>query len=110
MSQLVLLAIIPSEWQSVSATHSNKEKQRDPNALFIIPDPAYAEGKKQTSSTATFNQTAPHWRPFLALKGTSALELFAECVLMRDTSLSNQVNHITSAPDFKKSMAQNNPD
>lgn len=62
------------------------------------------EKSKQTSSTATFNQTQPDWRPFLTSKGTSAVQLVAEFVWMRDTFPSNEVNHITSAPKPKQGL------
>lgn len=95
------MAVIPSEWQSVSDTHSDKGNNVT-QMLYSSSPTRLTRKAKQTSSTATFNQMQPPDRSFLTLKGTSTVELFAEFVLMRDTFLSNRVNHITSASDFKK--------
>ncbi len=102
-SSIILVAVIPSEWQSVSDTQSDKESNVT-QMLYSSSPTRLTQKAKQTSPTATFNQSQPRWRPFLTLKGTSAVELFAEFVLMRDTFPSNEVNHITSASDLQKTL------
>lgn len=47
-------------------------KQRDPNALFIIPRPPYVAGKNKQGRPPRSIRRGPHWRRLLALKGTSA--------------------------------------
>lgn len=57
-SRLVMVAVIPSERQSVSNTHADKES--NVTQMLYSSSPTWlTEKSKQTSSTATFNQTQP---------------------------------------------------
>lgn len=97
MFQLVPVAVIPSEWHSVSDTYSNNESNVT-QMLYSSSPTRLTRKPKQTSSTATFNQMQPSWQPFFAHSRAPLQWNSAEFVLMRDTSASNEVNHITSAP------------
>lgn len=102
MSQLILLAITLSEWQSVSDAHSDKDSNVT-QMLYSSSQARLTQKAKQTSSTATFNHMWPWWRPFLTSKGTSALELsLSKFAWMMDTFLSNGVSHIASIAILKK--------
>lgn len=90
MSPLILVAITPTEWQSVSDAHSDKESNVT-QMLYSSSPSQLMEKAKQTSSTATFNQTQPYWWLFLTSNGTSVMELFSGFAWMRDTFLSNEL-------------------